>query len=214
MLFAPEVALWRAFTQFEVARELCKTRNRGRFDQETKTFTPPHPEQLWGLEHGYFALMGGFVVTPMPTVDIDITSLNALPNTTLTPLGIAFLAQMEMIPKIDSEDIKGRSKADEIAKTLVCLQAGWMVVQTIVRAASQLPVTLLELNTLAHVACAFAMYALWWKKPQNVSSGYKLHVTPAELVLLARFGLFQDFIPLREWPHEAKVSKLERGNKT
>jgi hypothetical protein len=45
----------------------------------------------------------------------------------------------------------------------------WMLVQTIVRKAYGLPITLLELNTLAHVGCAVLMYAIWWPKSKDVN---------------------------------------------
>lgn len=39
---------------------------------------------------------------------------------------------------------------------------------SIVRLASGLPVSLLELSTLAYFSCAVAMYVLWWHKPFGV----------------------------------------------
>jgi len=57
-----------------------------------------------------------------------------------------------------------------------------MVIQTITRKVSGLLITSLELNTLAHVLCAVAMYATWWKKPQNVSDPLEVNIN---LVLAA-----------------------------
>ena len=50
---------------------------------------------------------------------------------------------------------------------IVTLQGAWIVVQTIARASANLPVTCLELMTLAYVACAFLTYLIFINKPQD-----------------------------------------------
>lgn len=59
-----------------------------------------------------------------------------------------------------------------------------MVVQMLGRKLTALPITLLALNTLAHLACAIVMYSLWWHKPQGVneSTVIKLDQTTAALL--------------------------------
>jgi len=87
----------------------------------------------------------------------------------LTPQGVDVLATLDLLPDLEDTSIADKTKADSLAKLLVCIQAVWMLVQTIVRKTYGLPVTLLELNTLAHVGCAVLMYALWWPKPKDVN---------------------------------------------
>lgn len=72
------------------------------------------------------------------------------------------------LPLLSKKSILDRSKADGIAKTLVCLQAGYMIVQYMTRFASKLPISLLEVNTLGHVFCALVMYSFWLNKPQDI----------------------------------------------
>jgi len=43
-----------------------------------------------------------------------------------------------------------------------------MIIQTLARVNQNLPVTLLEINTMGHVVCAFALYSLWWSKPLDI----------------------------------------------
>lgn len=81
---------------------------------------------------------------------------------------MALLAKSGLLPPISEREISDKSKADGLAKTLVCLQAIWMVVQVISRLVDGLPVTLLEVNTLGHVVCALLIYLLWWHKPRLV----------------------------------------------
>jgi hypothetical protein len=58
-----------------------------------------------------------------------------------------------------------------------------MLIQMIARRVSGLPITLLELNTLAHVMCAMFMYVIWWYKPQNVNVPETINVD-GDLALL------------------------------
>ena len=87
---------------------------------------------------------------------------------TLTAQGVLIIAKLGYLPDISKESIQDKSKADKLAKSLALLQASWLVGQCIERLACQLPLTLLEINTLAHVLCALFMYCLWWNKPLDV----------------------------------------------
>ena len=114
--------------------------------------------------------MGGFVLnTYEPEAEVYIPRS---PRVTLTPKGLLLLARLDHItdtlPDIALKTLKDRSKADNFAKGLVCVQAGWLIIQCISRVACDLPVTLLEINTIGHVFCALVMYALWWSKPLDV----------------------------------------------
>lgn len=114
--------------------------------------------------------MGGFVFD-MDTLPVDAEGESFIParqRLTVTAAGVLLLAECKRLPDLSITEIKDKSKADGIAKALVCLQATWMVVQTICRAAFQQPVTLLEVNTIGHVFCAFIIYLLWWHKPRDV----------------------------------------------
>lgn len=112
--------------------------------------------------------MGGFVfdVSLLPQGnDAFIPDRERL---TLTTAGVLLLARCGHVPDLNVTEITDKSKADSIAKALVCLQASWMVVQTVGRMIVRQPVTLLEVNTLGHVFCAFVIYLLWWQKPREV----------------------------------------------
>jgi hypothetical protein len=78
-------------------------------------------------------------------------------------------------PRIAIEDIKDKSKGDIISKGLVVLQTGWFVVQCIARASQGLPITELELVTIAFASLNFAMYGLWWDKPLNVQRAVRVY---------------------------------------
>ena len=67
------------------------------------------------------------------------------------------------------EEIKDKGKSDWLAKSLVLLQTSWFVMQCIARAIEHLPITHLEIVTLAYAAMNFVIYIFWWNKPHNVN---------------------------------------------
>ena len=66
-------------------------------------------------------------------------------------------------------EIQDKGKSDWLAKSLVLLQTSWFVMQCIARAIEHLPVTHLEIVTLAYAAMNFVIYIFWWNKPLNVN---------------------------------------------
>ena len=66
-------------------------------------------------------------------------------------------------------EIKDKGKSDWLAKSLVLLQTSWFVMQCIARGIKHLPVTHLEIVTLAYAAMNFVIYVFWWNKPLNVN---------------------------------------------
>ena len=65
-------------------------------------------------------------------------------------------------------EIKDKGKSDWFARSFVLLQTSWFVMQCIARAIEHLPVTHLEIVTLAYVAMNFVIYIFWRNKPANV----------------------------------------------
>jgi membrane protein implicated in regulation of membrane protease activity len=64
--------------------------------------------------------------------------------------------------------IDDKSKANILAKILICVQVLWMVGQVLERKVAEYPITLLEIHTIVHVICALTMYILWMRKPYDV----------------------------------------------
>lgn len=111
--------------------------------------------------------MGGFVID---TANSESLLPGSNTRAVLTPEGVAFVMKHDpdLIPILSEQEILDKSKADGLAKALVCLQAAWFCFQCILRVAGSLPISLLELTTFAHAICMFAAYFLWWSKPVNV----------------------------------------------
>lgn len=77
----------------------------------------------------------------------------------LTPRGAQLMMKSRYWEAPDSKLIEDKGNADFVAKLIVCVQAAWMIVQCMLRKLEGLPVTLIELNALIHVICAFLLYA-------------------------------------------------------
>ena len=120
------------------------------------------------MTHSFYATMGGFAF------DTSGAEPNFLPNhrsrLCISVSGLTVIAKKApgLIPSISEKQIKDKSKADSLAKLIVCLQALWFCVQCITRVTQHKAISLLELNTFAHAFCALLIYALWWHKPQDV----------------------------------------------
>ena len=116
---------------------------------------PINLERGWTRNHGFFAIMGGFMLydgeKPLHTLDpfeLESTSFD--------------------FPNITEGEINDRSKGDILSKGLVIIQTSWFILRCVARGVEGLPVTELELLTLAFAVLNFATYALWWGKPLNV----------------------------------------------
>lgn len=78
---------------------------------------------------------------------------------------------------ISSGELQDRSKASNLSKILAASQTTYLVIQVIGRLLSALPVTELEVNTIAHIFCAVIAWALWFRKPYNVDNPQTIQLT-------------------------------------
>jgi hypothetical protein len=183
MCMAPEFVVVHAAREFRDARKMMKYAGEG--------FT---------TAHAFFAAMGGIVLRLREAapnaeqrseakqkseefLEVCLTLRNlrkcickCLPNDdvfrgeTLIFLGI--LERHGLPVCLSDVDIRDRSKADALTKTIAISQSTWLIVQLCGRAAHGLAITELELVTAAFVSCAFATYVLWWHKPFNAERPY------------------------------------------
>ncbi|KIJ08018.1 hypothetical protein PAXINDRAFT_89486, partial [Paxillus involutus ATCC 200175] len=109
----------------------------------------------WTRTHGFFALMGGFVLQ------------DGTRRTVLRTRGDLHRLKDKRIinPTITKSEIKDKSKADGLVKALLILQLSWFIIQVSARGANHLAITLLEIDTLAMAAMNFPVLFFWWDKP-------------------------------------------------
>lgn len=143
--------------------------------QEDIDISLGRPERSpWTMACAYYVAMGG-VVLPTRT-ELSAKPLMAdQPTLTVTTMESLIRRLPDMVPSLVADDIAKFNKSSSITKTIICAQATWFCAQTIARLVQKEDISLLELNTLVHCACAFLMYGLWWHKPYDVT----LHTTLA-----------------------------------
>lgn len=153
-IYAPELVVFTAWRQWSSARILNQT------VQDTITSGADKSSQgnrklEWSMTHSFFACAGGFAFelesTRQTTHDLLTGEKQRCPRVTITARGMALLARCGYLPDVDEDQIEDKSKANDLAKATVVVQATWMLLQVISRLAFRLPVTLLEVNTVAHV---------------------------------------------------------------
>jgi hypothetical protein len=150
VLFAPEIVLYCASTQFLEARRLVKALNALE-EEKTEEAEKFH----FDLKYGFFVVMRG--------IEVSIAEIhNSIENIRLSPKGVLQLAKLGYPLYVSKAKIDDKGKANLIQKSLVILQVTWMATQCATRRAYGLPLTLLEIHTMVHVVCALTMYLFWF----------------------------------------------------
>ena len=128
--------------------------------------------QQWSRTHGFFIIMGGFHLFERNSEKKSAAQrMSQEDDKPLYPLLASDLLHDDIysFAMPTEAEIKDKGKGDWLAKSLVLLQTSWFVMQCISRAVEHLPVTHLEIVTLAYAAMNFVIYIFWWNKPLNVN---------------------------------------------
>ncbi|KAK0440656.1 uncharacterized protein EV420DRAFT_1650408 [Desarmillaria tabescens] len=184
-ILAPEIIVGWATTQFTVAWRVRHGENIS-IASVKRAWREKADESKPTLAHGFFLSMGGFYYTPMPpsvyedlldrtrNPDILLRSKCSWDNEDIRGV-LVDVETLESEPRlaktlaaISAETIEDKSKGDPFSKTISILQISWFIVKCIARAVQHLPITLLEMATLAFAGFSIITYFLWWHKPLNV----------------------------------------------
>ncbi|KAF5309498.1 hypothetical protein D9619_012289 [Psilocybe cf. subviscida] len=175
-VISPEVILLWALNQRQAAKTIAEGYNK-EFASADETQVSlrrkvlglflPLPEkttwrgvgQLWTRTHGFFIQMGGFILyeNGYPKEVLDYERLKEL-----------LLNDAIDAPTVTERELQDRSKGDAVSKAIVVLQTMWFVIQCIARAGQRLPLSELEVLTLAFAVMNAGIYGAWWNKPQGV----------------------------------------------
>ena len=120
----------------------------------------------WTLTHGFYAAMGGFVLDIPP----NTPGLERGAQFVLTPAGVRWLMmeKRHIFPHLSEDSLLDRSKAGAFQKSLPLWQMFYFCASCIQRRYQALPLSLLEVSTLAHASCMFIICLLWWRKPVDI----------------------------------------------
>jgi hypothetical protein len=128
--------------------------------------------------------MGGFQLYERPEESLMKREEGAVERYSINPGKFVRILEMEdvrqhrletIIPCTTEEDLKDRGKSDWTAKAIVILQTSWFIVQCIARGFRHLPLTELEIITLAYAMMNSFIYIFWWDKPRDVGSPIRVY---------------------------------------
>jgi len=209
-LIAPEYILAYAIRQYLQAGEIQRKLQHA---SQTNTENKSAPVREWTRTHGFFIIMGGFHLFTAPDVDaatsipppqpgspIPTHSVSPLPKHSKEdekaerPLEFEELSSEELAYLVPTErEIKDKGKVDIISKTLTFLQISWFVVQCIARAVNYLPLTELEVVTLAYATMNGFIFIFWWDKPKDVECPIRVYgktsIATPDLIEARRGGI-------------------------
>jgi hypothetical protein len=137
----------------------------------------------WTRTHGFFLIMGGFQLFERPSQPPQ--PVDGEKESTIQGFG-SFVRILEIkdmyehkleaiVPLTSEAEIKDRGKSDAISKFIVLLQTSWFIIQCIARGIKHLPLTELEVVTLAYAMLNFFVYIFWWDKPREVGCPIRVY---------------------------------------
>jgi hypothetical protein len=97
---------------------------------------------------------------------------------TVGATNVVALIEAKVVQRLDlrKRDIDDRAKADMFAKLFAILQSLWVTCNILARTAYHLPISPIEISTIAYVVCATMSYALWWHKPKDIRTPITIHL--------------------------------------
>jgi hypothetical protein len=177
---APEWVLAWAMQQRIVASQIAKEGNANIRSNYSEQYSHTTMGRLWTRAHGFFVIMGGFHAYTRDDSRIE-KHLTGKPWYPLDQKTVMEKVQKEETELPLEEEIQDKSKTDWLAKTLVLLQNSWFMIQCIARGIAHLPLSELEVVTLAYTIMNVAIYTAWWDKPRNVNRPIRVFM-PKEVV--------------------------------
>ncbi|KAJ4388154.1 hypothetical protein N0V93_008760 [Gnomoniopsis smithogilvyi] len=130
--------------------------------------------QEWTIVHSYYAQMGGliawraFSARPGQEDYFSTVTASKLTSRYKWTLDDCFCHPLKDLI-LSEEDINDKSKADWLIKGIAVLQIIWLVLNVITRGITGLPVTQLEIATVAFATMAIFTYLANWWKPKDIS---------------------------------------------
>lgn len=96
------------------------------------------------------------------------------PRHPLSPEDVLELVRRGHLVAPTTDELANQSKGDALSKGIAIVQTLWFIMQCIARRIEHLPVTNLEVMTLAYTVMTVAMYIVWWGKPLNISCAVRV----------------------------------------
>ncbi|KAF2122333.1 hypothetical protein BDV96DRAFT_640381 [Lophiotrema nucula] len=150
-------------------------------------------QTTWTITHTYFANMGGMVsLRCLEDRGKRGGRVSLVPITTKRMLKCCIPGNhchlQTLSSGLDEREIQDKSKADWLVKIYAVLQIGWLAISIITRLARSLPISQLEVVTVAFSGVAIVTYAANWPKPKDVDVPLLLKCPEAPAKICAHPG--------------------------
>lgn len=127
----------------------------------------------WTVTHGFYADMGGFVISGNPNLDDDEEEEKRVSQPIVLNLpslryAITDGGLISALPAITQEEIMDKSKEDFFVKAISGIQLLWSASQVITRAIRGLAIAQMEIAVIAYAACTLITLFLCLEKPKDV----------------------------------------------
>lgn len=175
-LLCPEYTVWIAFEQWRRAHRYQEVQKLGYGD--------------WTMQHGFYIDMGCFQVElkgksaslPAGKENSDIIELDDCFRFTIRLEDLISLMKADLLsaPDISTHELEERNKNDQFARVITSLQVFYFVFQFFGRLVYNLPISNLELSTIAFVCSAVLIEYFWWDKPLDLRTGTVVKLDPGK----------------------------------
>ncbi|KAF7984874.1 hypothetical protein HWV62_10855 [Athelia sp. TMB] len=169
------------------------------YDQVAVALRVAKADETWKIAHAFFVIMGGYYFYNKDG-----------PRHPLSPKMVVELVRRGHLVAPTSDELVNQSNGDALSKGVAILQTLWFIMQCIARHTNHLPLTSLEVMTLAYTVITLAMYIVWWDKPLNVSCAVRVPEEQVEGIEANQYnsaweqigiyvtGLQDDYVDLRQ----------------
>ncbi|KAF7984869.1 hypothetical protein HWV62_10845 [Athelia sp. TMB] len=155
--------------------------------------------EAWGKMHAFFIIMGGY----------QFYGENG-PVRPVSPKNAVELVRRGHLVALSRDELANQSKGDILSKGVAILQTLWFVMQCIARRIEYLPLTNLEVMTLAYTVMTVAMYIVWWDKPLNVSCAVRVPEEEVKDIEAAKYESIWDRIVVYVMGAQDRYGDLRR----
>ena len=144
---------------------------------EQKHYKPGQP--CFSSVHAFYATMEGFVFEESDDGNIltveESHERSTNPHSTVISLRIKTLAYIlkyfpHILTDISEDSILDHAQSSALSKVVLIAQVISFCVNCASRILLGLPLSLLEISTVAHAFCTLLTYFVWWSKPLNIAA--------------------------------------------
>jgi hypothetical protein len=164
--------------------------------------------RTWTLVHSFYANMGGLLYTLSPYGHEPIIHPLTTNDIVYNSDHLYSCPLQDLI--LEKKDIEDKSKADWLLKAIAISQIIWLILNVAARGITKLPITQLEIATVAFSFVAIVTYVANWWKPKDIVTVTVLR-RPASLAFAEKFSQsFRCFVDGLLAPSKSTKSSYHR----